>query len=563
MDAEKKQKILNGVATIPVKNLVNYIINGDVLQHEIISRLEASNSRDAMNKIADIKSSLVAFDDNEWKKAQESDTIDSYNSYLSKFPSGIHAQDCQMKIDNLDDLVWTEAESKLSEIALNQYKSFFPSGKHIHQCDEYLNDLPWLTVKSKKPAPTIDDYENYQRSYPGKHVSEIQEAINTLNDDKDWHNAESADSLDAYRAYLNQHPNGKYVNLANNAINSSAGKNRIIGEIRANKNAYNPKELQNFIGNHIITENNLHEVFSEEEVREIVDYIDPTELPDDVAPEKLLPGNTEVYFWGTPSSGKTCAMGAILSAANKYGILHKKKCQGKAGNYMDKLGNIFINNGIAIFPKGTPDYCIQEMVFSIRDDHDNEHSLAFIDLAGEVFRAMYKKEKGLTEDSYVREQALNKTLEYLKDTTNKKIHFFIVAYGEENKKWEDIYMHDYLETTMNYLNENKVIRKGTNGVYILVTKCDNMPCSVEERANYAKKYIIENMPAFYNNMKMVCKNAGVRDFEVLPSSVGDVFAQKLCRFDSENTDIVLDKLILKSQAPKSGLLGKIINWLNS
>lgn len=71
------------------------------------------------------------------------------------------------------------------------------------------------------------------------------------------------------------------------------------------------------------------------------------------------------------------------------------------------------------------------------------------------------------------------------------------------------------------------------------------------------------MPNFYTNMKSVCKNAGVRDFEILPFSVGDVFAQKLCRFNSDNTDIVLDKLILKSPAPRSGFIGSFINWLNS
>ena len=78
---------------------------------------------------------------------------------------------------------------------------------------------------------------------------------------------------------------------------------------------------------------------------------------------------------------------------------------------------------------------------------------------------------------------LQKTLEYLQDSTNKKIHFFIVAYGEENKKWDDddLTMQNYLESTMQYLDENEILRKGTNGVYIINSIRDLLPlCFVDE-----------------------------------------------------------------------------------
>ena len=112
---------------------------------------------------------------------------------------------------------------------------------------------------------------------------------------------------------------------------------------------------------------------------------------------------------------------------------------------------------------------------------------------------------------------------------------------------------------MKYLDDNKVLRRGTNGVYILVTKSDNMPCPPEQRAEFAEQYVKENMISFYESVKSICKDAGVKDFEILPFSVGDVFAQKLCKFKSDNTDNVLNKLISKTPTIKKGF----VKWLKS
>lgn len=557
---DKRTKILNGVLTIPSDSIARYISKGDVSKSEVFDKLNSLSSSKSEDKKKDIEEKLRKLDDEEWTKATTLDTVDSYRHYCDILSDGLHSQECETKLGQLDDQVWTEVGNNPSHVTLAQYKALFPTGKHITECESLLNDLPWLTVKSKKPSPTIDDYRDYMSKYPGKHDREANDAIKDLEDENDWHNAEIADTSYAYKQYLEKHPNGKYANKAHNATASSAERDQILDELKKDRNSYTAKELNDYIGNHVLSEADLRTVFADSnEVEAIRKYKEPKELPDGKAPESLQAGSTEVYFWGTPSSGKTCALGAILSAAKKYGILHKKKCQGH--NYMDLLCNIFVSDSICVLPQGTSDGSIQEMVFSLRDNKNNEHTITFIDLAGEVFRAMYKKENNIQEDSYVREQALNKTLDYLRDGTNKKIHFFIVAYGEEHKKWDDLYMSDYLETTMEYLNNNKVIRKGTNGVYILVTKSDNMPCKPEERAEYADRYIKEEMPAFYNNVKSICKHAGVRDFEVLPFSVGNVFAQKLCHFESDNTDSVLDKLILKSEAPHSGFFGSIFNWL--
>ena len=167
MDEEKRKKILNGVLSIPEKNLVNYIVGGKlVTQSDIFDALRATNSPKAEDKIRTIKTLLRTLDESEWNIAVSNDTINSYNTYLTKFPQGEHSIDCKSKLEHLDDLIWNEALDKLGEVSLNQYKSLFPNGRHMEECNMYLSDLPWLEVKAKQPSPTIDDYEAYMRKYP-------------------------------------------------------------------------------------------------------------------------------------------------------------------------------------------------------------------------------------------------------------------------------------------------------------------------------------------------------------------------------------------------------------
>lgn len=556
---QKKERILKGVASIPCKNLVGHIIEGIVTKEEITEKLKELAKE---SKISEIENLLAVFENEEWQKAVETNTASSFAVYLDKFPDGVHSTECRSKLSELDEQVWLSLQSNLREASLKQYKKLFPKGKHIEECDALLGDLPWLYAKE---LGTITAYTEYMAQYPGLHDFEAKQAILNIDDEKDWENAVAAGNSTAYQAYLQKHPTGKHAQQAQYALNASAGHDKIINELKASRNAYTPLELQKEVGNLVITWDDLKEIFNDDELDAIKSYRLPTNLPYGDPPQKLEEGPTEVYFWGTPSSGKTCALGAILSAANKYGIFTGYQTPGKGGRYRDLLSNIFDSKGICVFPEGTPDTSIQQMIFTIRDSNKKEHLITFVDLAGELFRSMYYK---INDEQYFDEnfdsaqkQALDCTLSYLNDLTNKKIHFFIVAYGEERQRWrgEDIYMVDFLKTTMKYLDDNKVLQKGTNGVYILVTKCDNMPCAPEERAEFAERYVKENMISFYESVKSICEDAGVRDFEVIPFSVGDVFAQKLCKFKSDNTDNVLNKLISKTPTIKKGF----VKWLKS
>lgn len=547
MDNEKRERILKGIAAIPDRSLANYILRGEVSAADIFSRLQEINND---QKAAAVRSFLVADDDKRWNEAVAANTADAFSNYLQVYPTGQHAAEAQQKIGALEVVLWQQVTTTMSADAMNRYLRTNPNGPHAQECRDMLDDLPWLEARKQG---TIAALQQYQSANPGKHTDEIAQLINDLNDDTDWRNAQLVGRIYAYEQYLAKHPAGKHVAEAQQAIMSVAGRDMIIDNLQNDINAYSASDLQRKINNYELSWDDLGQVFSPAEVEAIRSMPDLVALPYSDAPETLEPGTTEVYFWGTPSSGKTCALGAILSAADSYGMLTKQKCSG--AHYMNCLCKTFDGNDMCNLPKGTDNRVIQEMCLSLRDKKKKQHPLTLIDMAGETFKAMYHLYNDIPGADTLSLNVVDRAQNYLVNETNKKIHFFIVEYGEEDKPIQIgndyVSMVNILEASMNYLNEKKIVRRSTNGIYLLVSKADNMPCAPEERQQFAEDYVRNSMPSFYNALSDLCSKSGVSDFQILPFSVGRVFAQTLCHFERDNTDCVLNKLIAKSATEKS------------
>lgn len=541
----KKDKILKGWKGIPVKSLVNYINNGDVTLPELIA---AGLDKDP-EKEKDIRAAMAADEAQAWDDAARRNTKEAYSEYLAKFADGKHAGDALKAMQELDDDTWNRLQDNLTEAGLKEYKTLFPNGKHVADCDALLEDMPWLETKRRN---TIADYEEYRLQHPGKHEAEIRAAINDLNDDKDWNNACVINDSYAYRQYLTQHPNGKHAQEARSRMQAYAGRDEFIKNLQNDRNAYYVKEIQEKVRNGVAQFDDVANILGREEANAIQAFDEMPDLPISIPPEALQGDSTEVYFWGTPSSGKTCALGSIISSAKSKGILETMQCSGL--DYMTRLSNIFDSRGICTFPPSSPTESIQEMVMKLRDSQRHPHKLTLIDLAGELFRSVYFKLNNLFLENE-KEQTLATAMNYLRDTRNNKIHFFVVEYGAQDKFWDGLRMVDYLDSMSVYLKSQGVFKKSTVGVYVLVTKCDIIDCAPEDRPERAAQYVKEELPSFWNTLQDTCARAGVGDLKILSFSVGNVFAQKLCKFDGHDTDKVIDKLLTKTRAEKGGLWG--------
>lgn len=549
---DRKEKILKACnGGIPLQSLLNYIEHGDVTLMELVG---AGLSEERQ---AGLRQLMAAGEDKMWADVKAAPTVAACRRYMQTFPGGRYAGLCAQLIVELDEKGWTAACQAGTQEAFDGYLNDFPYGRHADDCRARLDDLPWMAACR---AGTVEAYEAYRRQYPGRHTAEIDAALLTLSDDADWARAQATQGTAGYRNYLNLHPTGKHVAEAQAAIEAGAGRELILEGLSHDPNAYGAFALQTAVGRGVISRADLGAFFDPEATDAILNFRNKQRLPGGVTPEHLQGGSTEFYFWGTPSSGKTCALGALLSSARQEGLLDMQECGGKP--YMMQLANIFRKQGISTLPESTGNDTIQEMVIRLRDDKGKYHRMTLIDLAGEVFRAALLKSTGGIIDTTL-QNTLDTTLGYLNNDANPKVHFFVVEYGAHDRMWDGYSMLDYLDNMLIYLRDRKIIRKSTAGVYVVVTKCDKISPYPAERPELAFNYVKNELLSFWNVLNETCEKAGISAPKVLAFSVGHVLAQDLCRFDGSDTAKIIDKLLAKTRPEKSGFFGTVRGALES
>lgn len=541
---DKKDKILSKCNIVPVKTMVKYLRDGMITMEELRSNGLTSEREEEINKEM-ISSEAVI-----WKKATKLHTPQAYNEYLTLFPEGKNADAAKDGLAAVESDWWNEISIAPTAESLNSYLAIYPNGQYVYDAKSLLNDIDWLETCR---INTQEAYISYRDNNPGKHTKEISEILIGFNDTTDWEKARTLNTTDAYREYVLNHPSGKWVSEANKIINSRKGHDDLLNGIRADKNYKSAEDIQRAVSDGTITRDELVQILSEEWTKEILSYNRPPDLPIYTSPIELQKGRTEVYFWGTPASGKTCTLGAVLSSAYTKGKLVKR---GGALEYMDGLKNIFNPTGISRLPNSTSNACIYDMNVDLKDEKNRRHPITMIDLAGEIFKCIYFSSQGIELDDD-RQRILTTTFNYLKDRRNKKIMFFVVEYDGHDRVWDDntnLNMSDYLDRCLNYLNDLKVISNSVNGIYVLVTKSDKITCEYKDQAVDAQKYVEKYFNGFWETLKEISKSCGVKDLKVIPFSVGNVVAKQLCEYNGKYASLVINNICKKSESTGSSFL---------
>lgn len=447
--------------------------------------------------------------------------------------------------------------------------------------NEILNNLEYIEASVlfeyiSKGVITLDELMDTGNLSPDKRkkIKELQDEKDGQ-DDLKWQ--QCGQDINKLYEYLREYPKGKHVESANERIAArqqmeTANANRriaFLNRMKMNINKVSTGEIIEALNNGMIS---IEDLMSAGLSRDIISFMsdeDANKIPSldlGVEPNEIPDGYTEVYFWGSPGSGKTCALAAVLSTAEKMGYL--RVAEGPGYNYAIQLKNLFINN-INRLPAPSPTDITQYLPFALIKKNESR-PVSMIELSGEIFECFLNKIAGRPFPTADHERTFEKISSFLADK-NRKIHFFFIDYARGNKLDAKGYTQsDYLNAASTYFHNSKVFKNTTDSIYIVVTKSDMMKCGggddnsiynarVEECKNLLDSEE-SGYKSFKNVMKKIChdEHINARKLMVEPFSLGEVYLSDICVFNPDSSKRILDIMIDKIQPVNESRLQKFL-----
>ncbi len=486
-----------------------------------------------------VATKFASSEKDDWEEAQRQNTVEAYQNYLDNYLEGEYRSAAREKIDNLSMVAATSASNDLWE---NINKA------SIDELQNYVNNNPNSSYLAEATKLLI----NLKRQqYLNVDIEALAKQIKTIRTD----------------ARINDPERAIYDKIVGYIDTGKISKDELLKAIEKDNNFISGTVANSLWENGVIMDFTSAGI-DRDFIAHMMSNITPQKFQ---APEPMTKITkspcTEVYFWGIPSSGKSCALGAILSSANSGRVARSMQrdpnCQGYG--YMNRLANLFKTNGaVGTLPEGTAISSTYEMGFILEDEDGYEHPITCVDLAGELIRCMYKHDAGepLTQEQ---ESVLSTLTNVLVDnrTDNRKIHFFVIEYGAEDREYEGLPQNIYLEAAVAYIQRTGIFKKDTDGLYLLITKVDKAKTVGAELQDKLRDYILDNYQGFYNGLKKICRdneiNKGV--VEIQPFTLGTVCFQNYCKFKDETAATVVRTLLMRSYKYKPGKLQKLFDRL--
>lgn len=533
----KKSAILNNVTEYSPEDLASYIQQGFVTLDELVNNTDGEFTAKMQLGVEKL---LAGSEDEDFKKVMESASIADLQDFLNKYPMGtvahldavrerkhvlekIPASEPIVEESNGEEEEWFSIKNAGDIKLLEAFKEKYPNTSHLFELNKLITAEKNKEHSRKKSPIILKSMINKANS-----AEDVSKIIQVLLENKTI-------TIGMLLELIRQDHN----------LLSSAACNDIISRGILNRNDLSKCGIDNGFINKMLT-NARSQNF--EPARPLQTIAEPC---------------TEVYFWGIPFSGKTCALGAILSAAKNglaaRSMIPDNSCQGFG--YMNRLSTIFSPGRICRLPGGTPVTSTYEMRFDLEDQEHKIHHVACIDLAGELFTCMFMKDAGeqMREDQ---KQALETLHNILLEnrSNNRKIHFLVIEYGAEKRIYNGLPQAEYLNSAAAHLNSIGLFDSNTDAIYVLISKVDNASYegSLEE---HLLKYMTKNYLGLYNNLLLICKEHGINKgrVKIVPFSIGNVCFKDYCQFDATSATKMVDLLVRYSCFEKQGFWQKILS----
>lgn len=409
----------------------------------------ADNHVDDANRIYpsvddEVKKIQLDIEEEDWNNINF-DNQDSLLRHLNKYPNSVHK-------DDIDDLYWDNTDKEdINEV--DNYITRFPQGKNKHTAETIKKAIViWLQVK------------------------------------------ESNDIFEVSK-YVKQHSSSPFIQQAKLLLLQL--KQVEITRMKDAPNAYEVGSLMRFLNEGVFTDAELiqKDVLTQGVLQTLRNTDIENDLPDiqmaiDNSTPECKDGHTDIYFFGIPSTGKTC----ILMGLSRSNSLHINLAHG-GGDYAAALQQ-YIDAGMTV-PQTKMGF-VATLEATINERETNSvHKINLIEMAGEDFA---RKIAGNQEHIYDFDAMGTGATDLLRNN-NKKVFFLIidpttnvirynrrevVGYNEETG--EPIYdlvnircnqqtLIDKMVALFAYPGNADIMRK-VNSIHIIMTKADLLGDSI-------------------------------------------------------------------------------------
>lgn len=455
------------------------------------------------------KALALQMEEKEWEEVCYTTDISLVTSYVRKCTDGIytnaHLDGAKSILERLD---WQTVQNTDDTAVLNGYiqkcmTGLYPT-HHIEEAKARLNDLAngsivkeWNAMSALQDTDPeklrmlnefIQNYAMNPTDVARDYMSQANKLMERIRDAesarKDWIDARNQNTILAYVRFISQHPYSEYREEADTLIQNMKGN--LLTDMKRYPFKYNRNMMYEFISTNALTMEDLVDnshTLTDRAYSHIKRYPhlqdEQRKMPVASNPNPMSqPGNTDVFFWGVPGSGKTCVLAGLMALSGQLGFRFDPMGPGGGGMYASEIQNYARHS---MLPPKTDDLFIQVIDAQINDDNGHIHKLSMIEMAGErtaQFAAM---------DNPSSFADLGPGAEALLSNDNNKVFFFVI--DPTNDKNVEIQGKTYWVKQSNVLNcvssllsKNKELMKKVVAIHIILTKSDTLGEYVDQNA---------------------------------------------------------------------------------
>ncbi len=531
-----KQAILENVDMYSADELVEYIRQGVVTFEELCEDTEGEFSVSARRAV---RQKLHGSENEEWQRARNSNDIAELQRFVSAYPSSVHANEARQAIE---DMQAAARQSSAEEVWKAVDKESIPELKAF--CENHPTDAHVSEAKRKINELRKEEFLGFDIKTLETRIKSIQTSSGLVQD--------KAQKI--------------YEEIVRNLERQKISHADLLDMIKADHNVLGAETVNKLLENGCLGYDDFDAIgIKRDFIRHLVNGEKPQGFSNPRTLEKINRLSTEVYLWGIPSSGKSCALGAILSVAGNGRVARSMRrdndCQGYG--YMNRLAALFRSDTpVVTLPEGTSIFSTYEMGFDLEDQDGNFHPLTCVDLAGELVRCMYKSDAGAPMSEDV-ESAMDPLTNILIDnrSRNRKMHFFVLEYGADDRKYEGLTQSVYLDGALRYIERSGIFKNDTDAIYLMVSKADKAKAGKGQLQAIIREYIQNAYGGFYNGLVRICHDCEINGGKVenVPFSLGEVWFQDYSLLDGRAAGKVVRELIERSKGFRHGRSQRILN----